>query len=513
MQEVLSQIYSYLWGIWRYRWLALVVAWVIALGGWLVVWKMPDAYVATARIYVDTSSVLRPLLKGLAIQPNINERVDMMTRTMLSRPNLEKLMRMTDLDLEISTEEEKEDMLEDLADAITLEGERRNASLYSVGVQHHDRDLAKRLVQALITVFIENSLSDKRADSSDAQDFLDNQIAEYEKRMVQAEDRVAKFKQANFDVLGGDEGYYSRLQLANTDLEEAELLLSEMMNRKQELERQLAGEEPFFMSSGIATPESMTPLDRRIQALKAQLDGLLSRYTDKHPEARQIQSMIADLEDEKRQAYGQVRRAGGSVSPSMANSPVYLEMRSSLAETNAELAELQVRVVEYKRRAEELAHKVNIIPEVEAQLKQLDRDYEVVVKQHQQLMGRRESARLSGDVEQNANDVNFRVVEPPYVPSKPSEPNKILLNIAVLVLAMGGGAGIALLCVLISPVITNSRSLEDITGMPVLGVVPLNMSQEQKKAEHISMALYSSLGLVLVLVCAGITVGYQMRLA
>ena len=75
MQEVLALVFTYVWGAWRHRWLALVVTWIVALGGWLWVWQMPEAYVAKARIYVDTNTVLRPLLQGLAIQPDINQRI------------------------------------------------------------------------------------------------------------------------------------------------------------------------------------------------------------------------------------------------------------------------------------------------------------------------------------------------------------------------------------------------------------------------------------------------------
>ena len=100
MQEILAQVFSYLWGVWRHRWLALAIAWVVAIAGWLWVWSMPESYVARARVYVDTNTVLRPLLAGLAIQPDHENRIGLLSRTLLSRPNLEKLMRMTDLDLQ-----------------------------------------------------------------------------------------------------------------------------------------------------------------------------------------------------------------------------------------------------------------------------------------------------------------------------------------------------------------------------------------------------------------------------
>ena len=154
MHEVLSLVFTYVWGAWRHRWLALVIAWIIALAGWFWVWQMPEAYVAKARVYVDTNTVLRPLLRGLAIQPDIDERITLMSRTLLSRPNLEKLMRMTDLDLEVNTDQQKERLLSELGQAISLGGDSSNTSLYYISVKHEDRNTARRIAQALITVFI-----------------------------------------------------------------------------------------------------------------------------------------------------------------------------------------------------------------------------------------------------------------------------------------------------------------------------------------------------------------------
>ncbi len=513
MQETLAQVFSYIWGVWRHRWLVLSVAWLVTLAGWVLVWQMPESYVASARVYVDTNSVLRPLLRGLTIQPNINQRITMLSRTLLSRPNLEKLIRMTDLDILVTEEAEKEQMLSRLGKAVSLTGDRANSSLFYVSVQDENRDMAKRIAQSLITIFIENSLSDKRADSSGAQEFLDDQISEYEERLIAAENRLAYFKQENVDVLPGTGGdYYSRLQGSRQDLEEARLQLSEMENRRNELQRQLDGEAPVFLSSSVAGGGTMSPLDMRIQSLRVNLDRLMSRYTDKHPEVRQIRGLIEELESEKLQEYTRVTQDTASGFPSLSNSPVYQGMRSMLAETEARVAELSIRVSEYERRAARLSDKVNNIPEIEAELKQLDRDYNVVSVKHGELLERREAAKLGQDVEQNASDVNFRVIDPPFVPLKPSKPNKQLLNAAVLLLGITVGIGAGLLKLLISPVISDPRTLVKVTGFPLLGAVTLILSPEQKRREMHSFIVASGLAGGLLLVYAGISFGQGILL-
>ena len=136
MQEILALALEYIRGIWRFRWVALITAWLVCVVGWIVVAQMPEQYVATARVHIDTNSVLRPLLRGIAIQPDLGQRVSLLTKTLLSRPNLEKLMRMTDLDLQAKTDADKERTLAMLKNGIRLDGSRRNSSLYSVSFKH-----------------------------------------------------------------------------------------------------------------------------------------------------------------------------------------------------------------------------------------------------------------------------------------------------------------------------------------------------------------------------------------
>lgn len=506
MQDAISQIASHVLAVWRRRWAALGLAWVFALIGWAYVWQMPEAYVANARVYVDTNTVLRPLMRGLTVAPDVKQRISMMSRTLLSRPNLEKLARMTDLDLQVTTEAQKEAMISRLDDAISLRGTRGNSSLYSISVTHRDREMARRVAQSLITVFIETSVSDKRDDSTGAESFLHDQIQESEKRLVLAESRLAEFKQRHVDVLPGkDDDYYSNLQRARTQLDAAELELREVENRQLELERQIKGEDPVFISSSsIGGAED--PLNARIQALQIQRDTLLSRYTSKHPDVVRTQGLIDELSLELEERYAQMRNQPGMISGALASSPVYQGMRTMLAETEAQAAELRVRVEEYRNRVDQLGAKLSRVPEVEAELKQLNRDYRVLANQHQEMLERRESARLAGDVQNNAGDLNFRVIDPPFVPIKPSKPNKALLNAGVLVVALGGGVAAALLLTLLFPIVTDARMLVEATGLPLLGSVTWNKSAEDVREGRIQLAGFAACAIGLLVIFAGVLV-------
>src|SRR6195952_5312893 len=99
MYDLISQAKSIGKGMWKYRWPGVLVAWIVAAIGVGVVFRIPDQYEASARIYVDTQTILKPLMSGLAVQPDVDQQVTMLSRTLISRPNVEKLLRMADLDL------------------------------------------------------------------------------------------------------------------------------------------------------------------------------------------------------------------------------------------------------------------------------------------------------------------------------------------------------------------------------------------------------------------------------
>lgn len=511
MQELLEQIQEYLYGVWRFRWVALAAAWLIAIAGWIVVAQLPDKYEATARLHVDSNSVLGPLLRGLAIQPDVGQRVALMSKTLLSRPNMEKLMRMVDLDLKVRNDQDKESLITNLRENISLSGERRNASLYSIAYTHSDRLVAQRVVQSLISIFIESTLGDKRKDSAGAQEFLDKQIAEYEIRLADAEGRLADFKRRYVGTMPGEQGgYYQRLDAARGLLSSAKLELREAENRRAELKRQLSGEEPVFIPSGGDEFGTPSRLDQRIQNLQTRLDELLLKYTERHPDVIEIKTIIADLEAEKQKELEARQAEPFAPQFGLQSSPVYQQMRTMLSEAEARVAELRVRAAEYDKRVKALEAKVDQIPQIEAELQQLNRDYDAVSQQHQALLKRRESAHLSEKAEQDASEVKFRVIDPPFVPLKPSQPNKLLLNAAVFLASLAAGIGLALLTSLIRPVFYSRGALNRVTGLPVLGSVAFVLSAAEKRRQRLAGAMFVSLVLLLGTLFVGVNLMHEM---
>ena len=143
MQELTQQVLDLLRGMWHRRWIGLAVAWIVAIVAVAVVSRIPEKYEASARVYVDTESLLRPLLAGLAIQPNLDQQVALISRTLISRPNVEKLVRMADLDLGVQTNEQREELVDQVTRSIQLGGNVA-ANLYVISYRDSDPNRPRR---------------------------------------------------------------------------------------------------------------------------------------------------------------------------------------------------------------------------------------------------------------------------------------------------------------------------------------------------------------------------------
>lgn len=499
MQEILDQFYGYVRGIWRRRWPMILAAWAVCMVGWPVVLQMPDEYSAAAKVHVDTRSMLGPLLRGIAAQTNLGQEVSLMTRTLLSRPNLEKVARMTDLDLRAKTPAAMESLLDSLKNRISLRGTGRE-NIYTISFSDSDPQLAKKVVQSLLTIFVETSLGSTRKDTDSAQRFLDEQIGEYEARLVEAENRLKEFKRDNVGIMPGEgENYYGRLQTAMGQLKEAELQLEEAANRRNELEAQLE-DARLDLEDGLLTQNRIalsSPLDARIQNLRTKLDELLLKYTEKHPDVVAIETTIADLEAQKQTELEDMSGLGGG--SGSGENPIIQQLKIALGEAEAVVASLKVRVDEYRKRVNFLEERVDTIPEVEAKLKDLNRDYGILKSSYESLLQRREQARMAEKADATGEGVKFRVIEPPRVPLDPSGPNRTLFMGVVLLAGLGAGLGIALLLSQLKTTFDNRTMLRNVTDLPVLGTISMEWTPAQRVKMRIEVVVFTFFTLLLML--------------
>jgi len=509
MQDVIRLALFYLSGVWRYRWFVIIVAAIASPIGWAYVASLPDVYRSSARVYVDTDSVLTPLLSGLAINTDESQRVRMMTSLLFGRENMEKLARMTDMDLRANTPEQMDDLIGQLRRSVKLEGAGSN--VYVISYANESPDLAKRVVQSMLTIFVESNLGSSRQDQDSAERFLQREIKDYERRLIDAERKVKDFKMRNLDLLSEKGSYYDRLKQAKQDLLKAQDDLALAQSRRDEMEQQLDYMEsegaslPYFQTwLDESSKEVTSPLDAKISQMESQLDELLLRYTERHPEIIAMRKGLARLVERRnreRDDYVEEQRHNEvAVVQSLSQSPVYQEMKLRLAGAETEVAEQETRVATLRDKIEKFQTAVDEVLQIEAEQQQLNRDYGILRDNHQTLLKRLEQARLTREVDTSVDTVKFRTLDPPKVPNKPSGPNRIGLASQVFGGALAAGLGIAFLLAQLRPVFFDRRQLSEVTGVPVLGSINM-MSVPRQRLRAALSAFAFSVALLLLLGC------------
>ena len=492
-------------GMWRYRWHALALAWLIALGGWLWALQLPNEWEAKARVYVDTDSLLDPLMQGLAVKQDAYDKITLMSRALLSRPQLQKVALETGLQVRAPTPEEFDKLLDSLETRINFK-ETSQQKLFAITFRDTDPIMARAVVNSLLNRFMDESFGENATESKSAQEFIERQIEENELRLIEAENRLAEFKKRNVSMMPGSDGdYFQRLQGAENNVRMLRAELEQVELRRAELLRQIEGEEPTF---GIMIPPDgqntgdVNDMDSisspEIAEIERALRNRLLTVTEKHPDVIRMKEQIAEL---KRKRMEELSSGTGSTTSqptfqpqgpggefNVDENPVYQHMRIELSQSEVQLVGLRAALAEEEKRVEYLSQMVDTIPEVEAELIRLNRDYGVVKAQYDSLLSRLESARLAEDIQQDTKDVTFRIIDPPYVPFQPSGPNRLPLLAATLIAAIGAAAALSYFLSQQNPVYFSARSLRNRTGLPIFGVVGITESGRKSRGGYLFMA-------------------------
>ena len=510
MDELLTEVLSHVRSAWRFRWYGAAVAWFVALAGWLGLALFPDVYEATATVYVDTSSILRPLLTTSIVPTDVTTRLQYVRQAVLGREYLERVAASNGLDLDAITPRDKEKMLNKLRKSLTIDAAStsdaisrdNSSSMLKISYRNEKSKTAVGVVRDLLNHLIEDTLSANRENTDAASNFLDERIREYENRLQQAEQSLAEFQRKNAGRLPGSEGgYFERIQREREALEKTDRDVRLAQSRRAQLEQQLRGEAPVTIATTVAAAEpAPNSIDARIRDSRAQLDKLLLVYTEQHPD---IVALRATLERLEKQRADQLR-ALGIANPDqqisgLGSNPVYQAVQIALNQVQVEIATLQADSDDRKRRLKELQSVIDDVPEVEAELQRLNRDYDDIRKQYQQLVQSRETQMLSRKAAE-ADQVEFRVINPPTAGFGPVAPKRLLLIPGVLVAALGAGAGLCFLLAQIKPVFSSARALSEVSGLPVLGAVSrILVSSEARRSQRFALVNFSVViaGLVL----------------
>ncbi len=501
MTSIYDQIVTMLYMVWRKRWYGLAAMWAVCLVGWGIVATIPNQYEATARVFVDTNTVL-PRLVG-TVNANIYRQVDIVRRTLVSRPNLEKVIRRSDLDLTVEDEAGMERLIADMMKNISVK--EQGGDLFTLSYVSGDPNLtdaqnaavAKRVVSNLINIFVEGNMEGSRESYNETAQFIDRQLQEYEKQLEEAEMRRAEFQRQYMGVLPTDVNYSQRLETTQRNLRDMDFKIQQAQSARRALASQLASIPATLPNGGMGSSGGAPRFDPsttlgRIEVLERQITDSLARgYTEKHPDivsARDTISRLRKQHQEESKASG----GGGGAGDGGASNPVYVDLRSRLFDRDAEIASLQAQRSQYQQELNELNARAETLPGIEADRAKLNRDYSVIKAKYEELLRSREETRVASDLDSKTDKVQFRIVDPPQVPSKPSAPNRPLLLAGVLAAGLGVGVGLAFLLSQIHTVFVTVGNLRStFANMSVLGAISSITSEQQRAQDRLRLGVFA----------------------
>ena len=487
MNPFLDQVRDEIRSAWRFRWLGAATAAAVSLAGWVTVFALPDRYEAGASVFVDTRTALRPALQGLALEQDVDAQLSLVRQSLLAGPQLRQIaedggvLPATGMDARL-----QEQVLADMAKRIDIrvqsgsEEDRSAAgSIYRIAYQDSNRARSLRVTSILLDTLINQTLGGKRAGSENAQQFLEVQISDYEKRLRTAEDRLAAFKASHIGLMPTEQGgYFAQLQKESEAAANVKTKLAEAESRRATLTKQLHGDAAVASSGSGVTVTSAGGVAvggdtlAQIAQTQAQLDELLLKFTDKHPDVIAARQRLEDLKKRRVAEVEALRRgdATAAAESRASSNPVYQSIQLALNQVDVEIADLRTELEQHVSKAAELRRRLDTAPQVEAEFAQLNRDYDVNKAEYAALLSNLQKARL-GERADNAGSVRFEVVQPPTASFRPVWPRRALFLTEILVLGLAAGAGLAYGLHYLQPVVSSAGALTQSFGLPVLGLV------------------------------------------
>ena len=460
MSGIYDEVRVMMHAIWQRRWLAMAVAWGIAILGWLFVSQIPNTYESKARVFVQMQSIL-PSTVGIT-PADQQKDVDRVRQTLTSAVNLEKVVRGTDLANTVQTDRDVADRVASLQKAITITAQQDN--LFEISAKGSSPKTTRAIVQKLIDIFVEENLAGDRDETSQSLRFLDAQLEQRQKQLQDAEAKRTDFQNRYLGALPGTGSLTDRMGTARSAMAQVESDLAAAQSSLAAINGQMAGTSQTV--AGAPGTATSGPARARLAAIQGQIADARSRgFTDNHPDMIALKSQLAAATAAARS------EPAGSVASGASANPLYLSFRSMQADKQAQVAALSMRKAQLQGDLDTINAKLAGDPAVAAEQGQIERNYAVLKDQYDKMLADREDIKLRGQAQTQTDSIKFSVIDPPNAPRVPSAPNRPMLLTGVLIAAIGGGIGAAFALGQLKTTFATAARLERATGMTVIGSI------------------------------------------
>jgi polysaccharide chain length determinant protein (PEP-CTERM system associated) len=322
--------------------------------------------------------------------------------------------------------------------------------------------------------------------------------------LSEAENALKNFKLRNFGVSGvPTQDYFARVSALTEEVAKLRLDMTSAEQSREALKRELANEAPQLPAEALSTqPTSpvVSEVDARLETQRRLLDDLLRRFTDEHPDVVNARRVVGTLEAQKRQE-AEARAVANKTRPvGAATNPVFQKIRFALAEAEANVASLRVRLSTQQARLDQVRAVATRAPQAEAELAQLNRDYDVIRKNYEQLVSRRESASMGERIDERAPLTEFRIVDPPRTAPMPVMPNRLSISVLGAIAAVAAGIGAALGLGRLKPLVKSAKNLAELSGRPVLGTVSMVLGARALRRQRLGLVALAGAAVSLVVI-------------
>jgi len=489
--------------------LALAVMFVvIALSGLVFGLLWPKSYSAATTILAQKSDIIQPLLEGRAVATGTADRTTIAKQVIYSRAILDEILKTGGWDLTKLDAFQQDNLRESIKSRTQITSPREN--LIHIAYRDAEPNRALKVTERLAELFIKQSLAAKETESREAYEFIDSQVEAYHHKLTDAEENLKKYRAENVDAHPGSEAdTNTRIGALRSGVEQSRMNVMELRSTESALMSQLSGE------SEVTAVQTRAGVYRtQMGDLQAQLDKLLLNYTDQYPDVVRVRHQIEDLrkqiaDEEQRRNAAKNAGVATSIDQNSQFNPLYAELRSKLADVRRQIAANDSRMSATDTLLNSELDRSRRIAASESALAELTRDYDVNREIYQDLLKRRENARVSMNLDSEGRGLTFRIQDPATKPLRPAGLSTIHFAAAGLGLALALPLGLLFLVARFDRRIRSVLELERITGLPVLASVPVYATRRERRGETARMS-FAALLLIATMAAFALTYWYRL---
>ena len=461
----------------RYWWILPITTIFLGAIGLSAAMVLPKKYTSQTMVLVEQPTVGSDYVKPVVTE-DLNHRLASMQEQILSRTRLQPIIEKFNLYPNDRDRVHIDDLVERLRGAVTIKPMESTPGTQSqrlpgfyVNVTFGNPRTAQQICTEITSMFLAQNAQDRQKQVKVTTDFLSQQLEEAKKSLDEQDAKLAQFKRQYLGELPEEEQTnLSILMGMNAQLEANTQALSRAQQDKAFTESVLSQQEVNWKAS--QTGQSPETAEQQLGALQDQLTSLQARYTPEHPDVMKLKNQIAELKKQLAAAPKSNAPANGTPPATVSEPPQIQQLRAKLRQDEISITDLTRRQSQIQEQIRQLQGRVQASPMVEQQFKELTRNYQTALDFYNDLLKKRQSAGVAGDLENQQQSEQFRVYDPPSLPDQPSFPKKIIFVGGGLGGGLALGLGILFLIAVSDKSLYNERDVELALKLPVLVSVP-----------------------------------------